>query len=226
MDPLSWNAAKIVLAAGTPIQHLLAGKWDTHFFINRQAIKIMGRDGFGSQVALMKRYLDVIDDGVMWADKGWKCFAHYCEPYDKNGLKPWPDAASECRYLFDRALYKWKKGDKGKAFFLLGASVHLVQDLCVPHHARAVAFAGHQFYEKWARGHYDEFAVFDDGKYHVTDDPAGWVLYNSKIAWDYFPYVSLTGAKTSYRMATNILLPLAQRTSAGFFVNFLNQTNA
>ena len=225
MGPLSWNAAKIVLAAGTPIHLLVAGRWDTHSFINCQAIKIMGCDGFSAQAALLKRYLDTIDQGVKWADKGWKCCAHYCDPFDKNGLKPWPDAASECRNLFERALFKWKQGNKGKAFFLLGAAAHLVQDLCVPHHARTVAFAGHQIYEKWVQGHHDEFAVSENGIYNITDDPAGWVLHNAKIAWDYFPYVSQTGSKTSYRMATSILLPLAQRTSAGFFLYFLNKAN-
>jgi len=38
MGPLSWNAAKIVLAAGTPIHLLVAGRWDTHSFINCQGI--------------------------------------------------------------------------------------------------------------------------------------------------------------------------------------------
>ena len=75
------------------------------------------------------------------------------------------------------------------------------------------------------QGHHDEFAVAENGIYNITDDPAGWVLHNAKISWDYFPCVSQTGSKTSYRMATSILLHLAQRTSAGFFLYFLNKAN-
>ncbi|MCL6638222.1 MAG: zinc dependent phospholipase C family protein [Firmicutes bacterium] len=226
MRPLSWNAAKIVLAAGTPIHLLVAGKWDTHSFINSQAIQIMHRDGFRPQAAILKKHLETINKGVMWADKGWKCFAHYCDPHEKCGLKPWPDAATECLYLFERALLNWKKGKRLKAFFLLGAAAHLVQDLCVPHHARGIAFGGHQLYEKWAREHCKEFPVSEGGIYDIHEDPSEWVLYNSRFSWDYFPYVSLASAITSYRMATSVLLPLAQRSTAGFFLLFLNHANA
>ncbi|MCL6559683.1 MAG: zinc dependent phospholipase C family protein [Firmicutes bacterium] len=225
MGPLSWNAAKFVLAAGTPIHLIVAGKGDTHAFINRQAVQILQRDGFRHQAAILKKNLEIINKGVMSADQGWKCFAHYCHPHEKNGLKPWPDAATECHYLFERALSKWRKGNKTKAFFLLGAAVHLVHDLCVPHHARGIAFGGHQVYEKWVRERCNEFAVAEGGIYNVHEDPSQWVLHNSKIAWEYFPYVSLANVMTSYRMATGVLLPLAQRTTAGFFEFFLKTAN-
>lgn len=226
MGPVSWNAAKIVLAFGAPIHLLVAGKWETHAFINRQAVKILHFDGYKSQALLIDKHLNEINKGVMWADKCWKCFAHYLDPFEKCGLKPWPDAATECRCLFNKAVLHWKKGNKKRALFLLGAAVHLVQDLCVPHHARKIAFNGHHHYESWARKNFNEFAVSDAGIYLVDDDPGGWVLHNSGIAWHYLPYVSISSAHAAYRMATSILLPLAQRTSAGFFNYFLSCTSA
>lgn len=226
MGPISWSFAKIILTAGAPIHLLLAGKWETHTFINSQAITILERDGFESRALLLKNYLNIINKGVMWADKCWKCFAHYMDPIEKRGLKPWPDAASECRYLFIKSVNFWKSGNREKSLFFLGAAVHLVQDLCVPHHARKIALNGHRFYESWVREHYNEFTITKDGLYNVDKDPGGWVLYNSRIAWYYLPYVTIINSLSAYRMATSILLPLAQRTSAGFFNYFIDCTSA
>lgn len=226
MGPITWGAAKVLLTIGAPIHLLLAGKWETHTFINCQAIKILDNDGYTSRALLLNNNLSIINKGVMWADKCWKCFAHYFDPYEKSGLKPWPDAASECRYLFKKSVNSWKEGKFNKSLFLLGAAAHLVQDLCVPHHARKIALNGHRFYESWVKEHFNEFSVSKDGLYNIDKDPGGWVLYNSGIAWHYLPYVTIVNSESAYRKATNILLPLAQRTSAGFFNHFIDCISA
>lgn len=226
MKPSSWNAVKLVLAAGLPIQKLVSGKGETHLFCNRQALEILKKDGKQAYARFLGNYLEIINRGVLWADKGWKNFAHYLDPSAGIGLGPWPDARLECNLFFQKALSLWKQGNKKKAIFFLGAAVHLVQDLCVPHHARCVAFCGHQEYERWVQEHYLDFMVNSEGYYIAFEDPGDWVVHNARISRCYFPYVSSVCSLTSYNMATGVLLPLAQRSTAGFFSYFLDQANA
>lgn len=226
MGPASWNAVKIILVAGTPIQQLLSEKGDTHLFCNRQAVSIIKKDGNSVYARMLYNYLDCINRGVLWADRGWKNFSHYYNVEADNGLGPWPDARLECAHFFKKALLYWRSNYKRKSFFYIGAATHLVQDLCVPHHARGIAFGGHREYEKWVQSNYPEFSVVSDGIYNDFNDPGSWVEYNAHISSKYFPYVANTGSITSYRMVTEILLPLAQRTTAGFLTSFLDYVNS
>lgn len=221
MGPLSWNAAKIVLAAGIPIQCLVSGNSDTHLLCNHQALHIMQKDGYDAYAQIVSNYLEPINRGAIWADRGWKNFAHYLGP----AFGPWPDARTECRAFFDKAVSYWQRKNKKKAFFFLGAAAHLVQDVCVPHHAKGVAFCGHKEYEKWVQENCLDFVVYSGGTYHIASNPTGWVEANAKIAGYYFPYVSHVKSETSYRMTTEVLLPVAQRSTAGFFYFFLNRVN-
>lgn len=225
VGPASWNAVKLVLAAGTPIQRLVSGKGETHLFCNSQAVQILKKDGKGDYARLINNYLEVINRGVLWADRGWKNFSHYLDPIAGIGLGPWPDARLECESFFIRALSYWRQGNKRKSLFFLGAAVHLVQDLCVPHHARGIAFCGHKEYERWAQENYIDFSVYSEGKYNHASNPREWVAVNARIARFYFPYVSNVSSETSYRMATGVLLPLSQRSTAGFFSFFLDCAN-
>jgi len=221
LGPFSWHAAKIILAAGTPIQRLLSGKNETHLFCNHQAILILQNDGYSSHARILSNHLELLNRGVAWADKGWKNFAHYLDPVSGIGLGPWPDARLECRNFFEKAMCYWRRGNKKKAFFFLGAAVHLVQDLCVPHHARGIAFCGHKEYERWVWENCLNYSVYSGGMYGGAPSPAGWVEINAKISRSYFPYVSSISSEASYKLATAALLPLAQRSTAGFFSFFL-----
>lgn len=226
MGPASWNAVKIILVAGTPIQRLFSGIGETHLFCNRQAVKIIKKDGNPAYARILNNYLEFINRGVIWADKGWKNFSHYYNPEADNGLGPWPDARFECRFLFEKALLHWRKGNKRKSFFYIGAASHLVQDLCVPHHAKGIAFCGHREYEKWVQDNYLEFSVGSGGIYNDCFEPCAWIEFNANISRKYFPYVASIGSITSYNMATEILLPLAQRSTAGFLSSFLDYVNS
>ncbi|BAF59551.1 MAG: phospholipase [Pelotomaculum sp.] len=226
MGPLSWRAAKIFLAAGTPIQRLISGRGDTHIFCVQQALEILKNDGFFNQHALLTKHQEFLFRGVRWADKGWKNFSHYYDPQTGTGIKPWPDARLECKAFFKMALSNWQNSNRNKAFFFLGASAHIMQDLCVPHHSTCAAFSGHQTYENWVSANLQDFSVFSEGIYKDFSDPDEWINYNAKISRDYFPYVAGFSSQSSYKMVTGKLLPLAQRTTAGFFSYFLNCVKA
>lgn len=163
---------------------------------------------------------------MLWADVGWKNFAHYYNPKKGRGLGPWPNAKSECQSFFDKALKFWSKQNKHKSFFFLGAAIHIVQDLCVPHHAKCIPLSGHIEYEKWVKDNYNKYSLFSKGIYNDSFNAGNWVDYNANISVLYFPYVSVAGSVSSYEVATETLLTLSQKTTAGFFCSFIEHANS
>lgn len=215
------EAIKLFLAAGTPLQKLFSGCGITHLFCVRQALNILTADGRKKQADILRSYLRNIEEGVLWADWAWKNFFHYYDPRSKRGLGPLPSAKVECSSYLEKASRYWKVNNPKKAFFFLGASAHIIQDLCVPHHARNVALCHHMEYEKWVEKNYQQFIVESDGVYLDLVDPTDYVEYNANLSWGYLPFV-IEKSVSSFKIATSFLLPLAQRSTAGFFSLFLS----
>lgn len=203
-----------------PLQNLVDRGGITHTFCNQQALSILEQDGLEEQARLLRSQLVMVNRGTLWADRGWKYFAHYLEPVSGKGLGPWPDAAGECDEYYQRALACWHRGRKDLAFFYLGAAVHLVQNLCVPYHACGVAFNGHQKYEAWAQEHCGLFRVNSGGYYQVASYAGDWVYANAYLSREYYPRICI---REQYHEVTRVLLDLAQRTTAGFFTYFLSR---
>ncbi len=218
----SWAVAKKILVLGDPIYSLVDGKGITHLFCNEQAIVILGEDGFCKEADLLRKNLPAINQGTCWADRGWKCLAHYLDPDTQKGFGPWPSAAREGSSYLEQALMLWKQGRQRGAFFYLGAVLHLIQDLCVPHHANGVAFDGHQNLEKWARENRHAFQVKSNGLYSLAAEPEQWLYSNARAAKKlYRP--DLMGDREFLHYAVGLLLPLAQRTTAGFMQYFITR---
>lgn len=97
-------------------------------------------------------------------------------------------AASYAEKAFDRATAAWKTGDRSLAMEWLGASLHLVQDSCVPQHNFFGIGINHSAYERWMLTNRDALAVnngailatnFRVGGGHgggqwSSDHPRGW----------------------------------------------------
>ena len=223
MAVASWETLKTIISAGIPLPKKSVGKGATHLFCNRQGIEILKNDGKRAQALFLSRYTDDLNRGVIWADRGWKYFFHYLNPKVNNGYGPYTNARLECEFYFDKAKYYWSRNNKKKAIFFLGAAVHLVQDLCVPHHSIGSAFCGHTEYEKWVQEHFTSYEVDSGGIYSSYESSGDWVEHNANISRVYYPYVSFIRSRRSYDMATKVLLPLAQRTTAGFLSSFLDE---
>ncbi|MCL6448246.1 MAG: zinc dependent phospholipase C family protein [Armatimonadetes bacterium] len=218
----SWAVAKKILVLGDPIYGLVDSKGITHLFCNEQAIVILSEDGFCQEADLLRKNLEAINQGTCWADRGWKCLAHYLDPDTQKGLGPWPSAAREGNSYFEQALMLWKQGRQTGAFFYLGAVLHLIQDLCVPHHANGVAFDGHQNLEKWARENRHAFQVKSNGLYGLAGEPEQWIYNNARVAKRFYR-PDLMGNREFLHYAVGLLLPLAQRTTAGFMQYFITR---
>ena len=214
------TAARALLSATVPLQGLVNRVRPTHAFINRQARLILTTDGLSDIAARLQAWAPLLDRGSDWADGGWRNATHMYDPRRNRGLWDWPAATAVCDEYFSRAVRAWRQGSARRTAFLLGAAAHVLQDLCVPHHAAARLLDGHAAFEALGEGLRSAFPVYCGGRYGVAATPAGWVRANAWRALEYLPLT--TGGAGPEPMAEAIadLLPLAQRTTAGFFAFF------
>lgn len=70
-------------------------------------------------------------------------------------------AASNAEKAFSNATAAWRRGDKAIAMEWLGASLHLVQDSCVPQHNFYGIGVNHFDFERWTLIHQDALSVGD-----------------------------------------------------------------
>lgn len=217
---------KAILATTAPLQGLFDRPGATHEFCNRQAIVILRRDGFSRCATFFQQYLPQLTAGVYWADEGWKNVGHYLEAGSEKGLWRFPSAVDEFRRYYGQAFHRARQGDYIKAAFFLGAAAHLVQDLCVPHHARARLLAGHKQYEGWAQANCQRYAVDSAGVYQDGHLAHALLLKNTALAADFLTWVDADASELSYHNATAILLPQAQRATAGLLQQFFSAAAA
>ena len=212
--------AKLLLVAASPLQSLVDKPGITHEFCNKQALSILRDDGHVPCAEFFERYITELNAGVYWADTGWKNVSHYFEPTSGKGLWQFPSAADEFERYAGKAALSVQNGNYPQAVFFLGAATHLVQDVCVPHHARGKLFCGHQEYENWVQQHHTNYAVAVQGIYNEGLKGGMWLLNNAVVAADLLDWVTADNREAFYHKATTILLPRAQRSTAGLFQQF------
>ncbi|MDI3280325.1 MAG: zinc dependent phospholipase C family protein [Bacillota bacterium] len=216
------TVARLALTVASPMQYLVDRAGDTHAFLDRQAITILRNDGYRQWADLLHQWEQYLLAGTYYADRGWKNASHHYNPRTGAGLWHLPSAADECCRYAAAAAASWRAGYRDEAIFWLGAALHLVQDVCEPHHASALVLHGHQRFETWADRNKALFTVWDQGIYHLGSSPAEWVVANARAAQPFLPLVAgKKASEESYTAAARVLLPLAQRTGAGFLAFFL-----
>lgn len=212
--------AKLFLAAVSPLQSFLDQPGVAHEFCNRQAAAILANAGYTDAAQLMNSYMTELNAGVYWADKGWKNVCHYYEPAGGKGLWQFSHAIEAFDNYYRQALTLLSRGSIQDAVFFLGASAHLLQDLCVPHHARARIFNGHKEYESWVKQHFLQYAVNEQAVFASHGPIKRVLLANAAMAADLYDWVDLEQGGCKYHEVTRIALPEAQRTTATLLLQF------
>ena len=213
----------MMLAAVSPLQKVLDKPGFTHEVCNRQALIILRNDGLEKYAELLAPFEVDLNLGVYWADKDWKNINHYFEPHTRRGLWNFNNAVDTFEMYYQHSLKYLRQYDIKKSIFYLGAAAHLLQDLCVPHHARAKLLNGHKAYELWAQSRSQDYAVTKDGIYQEGEAPLLLTVKNAEIAADFFDWVCYEGDEIFYDKVTSKLLPLAQRSTAGLFLNYAQE---
>lgn len=163
-----------------------------------------------------------LESGVVWVDKGMKSACHYYDPDNGTGMWMLPSAAEKCAGFFYKSLGLWQRKKHAMSMFFLGAAIHLVQDVCVPHHAACKMFNNHLDYEHWAEKRKGNYLADSKGVYGISNKPEEWIMENARVAKKYYHMVE-KGTKGGYHMATAELLTRAQITTAGFLLNYFCQ---
>lgn len=213
-----WPAFKLLLSAGTPIQKLIDRGGETHLFLNHQALNILKNDKRLESYKLILKYISYIDLGNHWADQGWKCFAHYYKPQNGKGFIPWLSAVTEGIAYFNRAIFSWQEDNYQESMFYLGAAAHIVQDMCVPHHAMGIPFNGHRKFEIWALNNKTYFKLDKGGLYKKLNGIKDLIDSNAITAQHY--YNDVAEYNNRYVNAGKEMLHLAQKTTAYLFDYF------
>ena len=218
--PSSSLSGNWLLSLAGSVQHWFDRPALTHCFINRQAARILLTDGCTWEGSWLRRHLSSFNRGAVWADADWKNIHHYLQPLNRRGLWRFHSALEEFQSYFEKAVSAAKNADEKQAAFFLGAAAHLLQDLCVPHHAQAQLFDGHKEYETWAASHRHQYKAQAGGLYYTRQDPLAWLLQNAEQATSLYPRTAQGASEADYHQATQILLPLAQRSTAGLLERF------
>jgi len=141
-----------------------------HKYINIQALEILKNDKYIDAYCLFSDYIDDLNKGVTWADQDLKSANHFYNPDRKKGLYGNNNALSLAVTYYNKALEYWYDLQPNLAMFYLGAAVHLVQDMTVPHHANVRLLDNHRQYENFIKRTYlntPRFTV-DRGGYYLS----------------------------------------------------------
>lgn len=216
----------------------LNGGQTTHQFIMDRVPIILQNDGYTFLSDFLTPYVNQMKYGSMRADQTiWDSREHYMDPSTHNGYLTFKSAGTLAFERFDAAVTHWFAGDKQSAFYDLGWSTHLVQDLTVPHHAYVTALNYHAEYEQWVYDNQLSYSVSSGGIYNFSSylpghyenelSPMDWVDYNAHFSIDYYPFVNGQNGQgdNDYAYAASTLLRRAQKTSAGYVYMFFSTVN-
>lgn len=137
---------------------------------------------------------------------------------------PHPDAASLADWHYAQAMQAMRAGEPETAYFELGYALHLVQDLCVPHHARNTILSGHERFEVEANRLLAANRLPADppeisGDYHDGDSAAIFVARAAGISFSAFSNAKSDDA-VRRRNAMTAMLRLARQLGAGLLSAF------
>ena len=185
-----------------------------HSFCTSQAIDILKNDQHTILGNNLYKYLKIFSRGNSWCDEGFKNIHHFYHPRTGKGIVGLAGADNQLYMNIDRAQKAFRNSSFEDCFFYIGATLHLIQDLCVPHHALGHLLKGHSEYENWVLENYTSFLVSEGGIYDFSN-PMEILQHNAFSAIEYSELVLNPNSKNKVE-ATKELLGLAQRTSASF----------
>lgn len=222
------NFMGLLLKVANPYKKLfIKTQCQVHIFNNMHAFRLLRKYKYLEAYFLIKPYIKEINKGSVWADQGFKSTSHFYNPKTNKGMFGYSNALKLCETYYNRALHFYIIRDFSKSMFYLGACIHIVQDLTIPQHVRVRLLDHHRSYENFVKYTYD--LVKD---YRANDPPIllpdikTYLDYNARIALRIDQlYKHILPLKLRFYKMTLSSLPLAQGTSAGCILLFIQDLN-
>lgn len=214
---------------------------DIHDFCIEQGLKIARHDGQlpALDPAFYDTFLTHMKHGSYYADFGSmrslskaSFRTHYLRPKSHRGYLPGiRNAGQTCEHFYYLARLYWGSHSYDRAAMYLGASAHLVQDLCNPFHTTHKSLREHTEYERRGMNNIERHAVNEEGIYHFRplaghyrDDRAfGWVDFNAHRSGRLLHLVINGPSDPRAKEMTGKIMIAAQRTTAGFLSMFFRE---
>lgn len=218
------SSIRILFLFLNPIKKVLIHtECQVHLYNNLQALRLLKEFDYKEAYNLMKIYIDPIQKGTVWADQNFKSSSHFYNPKSSRGLFGQSTALSLAESYYEKAIHYYIVKNYRLSMFFFGACIHIVQDLTIPQHVQIRLLDHHRSYENFVKYTYDLVK-----EYRSTDPPIilkdikTYLEYNARIALRIDRnYRDVLPLKTRFFKLTLSSLPLAQSTSAGCMVLFL-----
>lgn len=204
---------------------LIRTECKVHLFNNFHALHLLDKFSYYDEFNFFQKYIEVINHGSYWADQNFKSMSHFYNPYNKRGLYGQKNALYLAKQYYKKCISYYKKGDVVSSMFYLGATVHLIQDVTIPQHVNIKLLDSHRQYENFVKYSYNIVKEYVSIKKPlVLDSVEDYVIYNSKKAININrKHRNIKPSKLKFHKITLISLPLAQQTTAGFFILFYRE---
>lgn len=222
------NYMGLLLRFANPYKKLIIKtECQVHIFNNMQAFRLLRQFKHLEAYFLIKPFIREINNGSVWADQGFKSTSHFYNPKTKKGMFGYSNALSLAETYYNRALRFYISKNFAKSMFYLGACIHIIQDLTIAQHVRVRLLDHHRSYENFVKYTYDlikDYRSIDPPI--LLPDVKTYLEYNARIALKIDQkYKHVLPHKLRFFKMTLISLPLAQSTSAGCILLFVNDLN-
>ncbi len=193
-----------------------------HKHLNNQALDILINDKFLDEHEFFKHYIHDINEGAVWADQDFKSSNHFFNPYTNKGLYGQSNAKDLAVSYYEKAMKNMKIGDINEGMFYFGATVHLIQDVTIPQHANVRLLDDHRQYENFVIRTYKDVHYYKatTGAYKLNS-VENYIKFNARVAMKvYKHYRIVKDDELRFDKISRCILPLAERTTAGFMLTF------
>ncbi len=185
-----------------------------HKSSTEQALTLLSLSGKSKTAAFLKKFIPFMHQGSHWTDQGLRNLSHFYNPMTKKGLHGARHAIDEFLLTYTKMQKAYRCNHIPHYFHCLGILLHLVQDLCVPHHVFGCLLQGHHTFEAWANEHHDDYTVQEPVTIHCNDPIE--ILHNNALKAMEYEELLHQPSEKQMEEATATLLPLAQQTSTLF----------
>lgn len=222
------NALPVPLSMSIWLQKIMDSKAArelcfTHKFCNMQTVALLQQFSDKRTAAMVQKNMEYIQNGVVWADLNFKNIMHFYDPFKNKGLWKFSPAVVSFEFYLDKAERFLKKRNMDKSFFYLGAAIHLLQDMSVPHHVSGDLFNGHKKFEEWVQLNLHQFVFFTDIKWRECKNPIQLFMDAAYFATNFISLVDYKATVRDYFSTANILLLETQKNTASLLEWFVKK---
>ena len=169
----------------------------------------------------MKKYIDHINDGVVWSDLDCKSSNHFYNIETLKGLYGFSNLLNEFKKYYRTAMFYLEKGCIDKCMFYIGVCLHLIQDSTVPQHGSGDLFKEHRSFELWIIS-----KIYDEGNFQVEtgikrfENVEDYIIKNIKFSKKVNKEnQQVFDREERYMNIASKIIRQAHETSAGFLVD-------